>query len=286
MEINKVIHKLLESKIIQSNIKNYKKLSGGTVSELFLISCSDGSNLVVKTNDPQIVKSEANFLDYYKEIGFFPKIQYVDESFQYIVYSYISGSTNYGRNNKKEILLTLVDEVINQYKPVLKPSGWGWADELFESWKGFLLNRAIEANETLTSHLDDADFYLILDLIKSPNRFSGAPYLIHGDCGVHNFIFNENHLCGVIDPTPVIGDPLYDLIYAFCSSPDDLSKDHIDSLISNLVIGERKNNHTTIYEEVLIGLYLRLGTCLKHHPNDFNEYMKSWNYWKNSILEK
>jgi aminoglycoside phosphotransferase (APT) family kinase protein len=102
------------------------------------------------------------------------------------------------------------------------------------------------------------------------------PYLLHGDCGVHNFIFQGGHLSGVIDPTPIIGDPLYDLIYAFCSSPDDLSKETIDFAVSYLL--HKRDNK--LYQDVIIGLYLRLGTCRKHHPNDFEEYLKAWSYWK------
>jgi len=68
------------------------------------------------------------------------------------------------------------------------------------------------------------------------------PFLLHGDCGVHNFIFNDNQLSGVIDPSPITGDPLYDFIYAFCSSPDELSKETIDLVVSYLKVVE-KNNH-------------------------------------------
>ncbi len=106
---------------------------------------------------------------------------------------------------------------------------------------------------------------------------------MHGDCGVHNFIFNDGELFGVIDPIPVIGDPIYDLIYAFCSSPDDLTKETIDSAVSQLMIKKEKNI-PFLYEEVIIGLYLRLGTCIKHHPHDFEEYLKAWYYWKDLIM--
>ena len=47
-------------------------------------------------------------------------------------------------------------------------------------------------------------------------------YFLHGDTGVHNFVFRQNQLVGVIDPDPMAGPVIYDFTYAFCSSPDDL----------------------------------------------------------------
>ena len=88
----------------------------------------------------------------------------------------------------------------------------------------------------------------------------------------------------MIDPTPVFGEPLYDLIYAFCSSPDDLTKETINSAASHLIIKGNKSEQL-LYEEVLIGLYLRLATCIRHHPNDLEDYLKAWNYWKNIIKD-
>nr|WP_239587430.1 phosphotransferase [Bacillus pakistanensis] len=59
---------------------------------------------------------------------------------------------------------------------------------------------------------------LVQRLAESSNRIpSKGPFLLHGDCGVHNFVFKGGSLSGVIDPTPVLGEPLYDLLYAFCS---------------------------------------------------------------------
>ena len=85
-------------------------------------------------------------------------------------------------------------------------------------------------------------------------------------------------MTGVIDPTPVIGPRLYDLIYAFCSSTDDLKIETIEAA-ANALLEDTKN----LYEDVLIGLYLRMATCIKHHPADFDEYVNAWEYWKRQI---
>ena len=59
-----------------------------------------------------------------------------------------------------------------------------------------------------------------------------------------NFIFRENRLYGVIDPLPSLGDPLYDLIYAFCSTPEDLTKEAIDYAIKPCIFHKKNEIYT------------------------------------------
>jgi aminoglycoside phosphotransferase len=283
MDFQNVIIELTNKEIIQPNLIEFEPLKGGTSSRLYLLRNSNNERFVVKLNEPQILESEAYFLDFYKGINLLPNLVYVEQSYKYIVYSFVSGSANYVRKNKKEILTSLVQSLINNYKPVPNSKGWGWADDVKDSWQDFLLSQVLEAKKTLDSNLEKEDFNFVLELVKSPNRntFNGEAFLLHGDCGVHNFIYKEEQLVGVIDPIPVFGDPLYDLIYAFCSSPDDLTEETINLATSYLVKGNKSEQ--LLYEEVLIGLYLRLARCIKHHPNDLDEYLKAWNHWKRII---
>lgn len=278
--IQKIIKELIHNSIIHSEPTEYEHLKGGTVSELYLLNM-DGIKYVVKLNDLQVIQSEAMFLDYYKEIKLLPKLLFVEPSYKYIVYSFINGSTNFVRKNKKDMLKTLVQGLLNNYKPTPNEIGWGWADQPVDSWQRFLINEIAEAKKIIASRLDNDDYSFVCNLVKK-NRTDSKPFLLHGDCGVHNFIFSDEQLIGVIDPTPIIGDPLYDLVYAFCSSPDDLTKETIDSVVRHLMLKREKNN-LALYGQVMINLYLRLGTCIKHHPNDLEEYFKAWNYWKGII---
>lgn len=280
MDIQKIINQLIHNNIIHSEPTEFEQLSGGTVSDLYLLNIGD-TKYVVKSNDPKIVESEANFLDYYKESNLLPKLLFVENSYKYIVYTFINGSTNYDRYNKKEMLKVLVQGLLNNYKPVSNDIGWGWADQPVDSWQSFLMNEVIEANKTINSRIDSNDHNFVLNLVKKISH-DRKPFLLHGDCGVHNFIFKDGQLSGVIDPTPVIGPTHYDLIYAFCSSPVDLTKETIDSALSHLIMKSEKCN-SFLYEEVLIGLYLRLAASIKHHPNDLEEYIKAWYYWKDII---
>lgn len=38
-----------------------------------------------------------------------------------------------------------------------------------------------------------------------------------------------------------------------------------------------------LYEEIVIGLYLRIDTCVRHQPKDLEEYLVAWRYWVTEI---
>jgi fructosamine-3-kinase len=285
MNIQRIIEELNSKGIIPSSAVKFEPLKGGTVSQLYLLKNSYGEKYVVKCNAPQILQAEANFLDFYKDKKLLPNLLYVEDSYQYIVYEFISGSTNYNRNcNKRKLLITLVNGLLNHYEQVPEPIGWGWADEPTESWQTFLLQRVTEATKIVDSYLEKTDIDFVVALVNSLNRKSttSTPFLLHGDFGVHNFVWSEGQLTGVIDPAPVYGEPLYDLIYAFCSSPEDLTAEVIESAASHLSNNGKRSTHI-LYEEVLIGLYLRIASCIKHHPQDLDDYLNAWKYWKNLI---
>ncbi|WP_423406759.1 phosphotransferase [Heyndrickxia sp. MSNUG] len=277
MKIESIILELKNLKIIQ-DCWDYKKLSGGTTSELYLLQ----SRYVIKKNEPQVLKAEAVFLEEYSEIQLLPTLIYEEPENNYIVYSYIRGESIYKRKFKRELLIELVQNIFNHYKIVETEGVWGWADEPSSTWKDFLLHRASGATTILKGFLSEEDHELIYTLInKKGSNTINQPYLLHGDCGVHNFIFEESKLTGVIDPTPVIGPRLYDLIYAFCSSPNDLKIETIEAA-ANTLLEDTKN----LYEDVLIGLYLRIATCIKHHPADFDDYLNAWEFWKRQIKQE
>ncbi|PEK98824.1 aminoglycoside phosphotransferase family protein [Bacillus sp. AFS017336] len=285
MYIEAIINDLSEMGLFHKRDLKYIRLTGGTTSSIYLLIYSNiDAKYIVKLNDPQVLESESFFLNFYHKVNLLPNLLFVEKSFNYLVYPFIQGNTNYDRDNKKNLLKSLVEQLINHYEPYPNAPGWGWADDLTYSWTNFLLSRITEANKILDSHLLKKDHNLILSIVNNTNRMiiQGDPFLIHGDCGVHNFIFNKGKLNGVIDPTPVFGDPLYDLIYAFCSSPDNLTKEILYYAASQLKFLQNTDSRY-LFEEVLVGLYLRLATCIKYHPEDLNEYLVAWDYWKKLV---
>jgi fructosamine-3-kinase len=280
MNIQKTISELIAKEILPANFIEYKQLAGGTSSSVAVICYNDNTKYVIKTNEPQVIEAEAYFLDYYRDIPLLPDLLYVDPAYQYIVYSFIQGINDYLKKNKAEMLKTLVKHLINHYKPAPNHKKWGWADAPTDSWENFLLGRVHDAQTVLHSILNEEDFHIVCQFVNDTKwqSFIDEPFLLHGDCGVHNFIFAKEQLCGVIDPTPVYGLPLYDLIYAFCSSPDNLTFDTIRYAAD--AFGFAKPTDEILYKEIIIGLYLRIATCVKHHPHDLNEYLQAWDYWK------
>lgn len=272
IKVQHVISTLLSRNVIPAEPSSYKKLSGGTVSELYLLHVKD-SKFVLKFNEPDVTGPEALFLNTYGMQRVLPKLLFVDPSQTYMVYSFMNGSTGHEGSSKKEVLKRLVEELINNYVKVAADPGWGWLDSPSSSWQAFLRNETSAARRGIGSLLGEDDHRLIADLVEKLEP-TGGSYLLHGDCGYHNFIFDEKKLTGVIDPAPVIGVPLYDLVYAFFSEPEDLTKETFDYALHWL-----KEKPAEIYGQVLVGLYLRMALCNRHHPEDLPAYMKAWSEW-------
>ncbi|MFE6135995.1 phosphotransferase [Bacillus sp. NPDC057893] len=279
MDISIIAEQLVNEKVISHYPKSMKVLNGGTTSTVYLLD----AKYIVKLNESEVIREEADFLSFYEGNTLFSKLLYKEPLNRYIVYSFLDGATSCELGYKRSTLCTIVKEVINTYEIVPEVDGWGWKDSPVQSWTEFLLTNVMEARENLKQCISDEEHQLVLTLVNSPQRGTGMdrPFLLHGDLGFHNFIFQKNKLTGVIDPLPVLGDPIYDLIYAFCSTPEDLTKETIQYVMKQCAFRKRDRD---LYEEIVIGLYLRIDTCLRHHPKDLEDYLVAWRYWMNEIM--
>ncbi|PDZ03229.1 aminoglycoside phosphotransferase [Bacillus cereus] len=275
MDISIIATQLVKEKVISHDPNSVKVLNGGTTSTVYLLD----EEYVVKLNEAEVIREEANFLTFYEGNTLFSKLLYKEPLHTYIVYSFLEGNTLCEQGYKRSTLRTLVKEVINKYKIVPEADGWGWKENPVQSWNEFLTTNVVEAHENVRRYISEEEYRIVL---KLANRDAGVnqPCLLHGDFGFHNFIFRENRLHGVIDPLPVLGDPLYDLIYAFCSTPEDITKETIDYVMKQCVFHKQERD---LYEEIVIGLYLRIDTCLRHHPEDLEDYLVAWRYWMDEI---
>jgi len=75
MDIKEIINELIHHKLIDS--KKYEQLTGGTVSELYLLTKIDNTRLVVKLNEPQVTRAESDFLIFYEHLEILPKLLFV-----------------------------------------------------------------------------------------------------------------------------------------------------------------------------------------------------------------
>ncbi|MGV3467427.1 MAG: aminoglycoside phosphotransferase family protein [Heyndrickxia sp.] len=275
-----IVKELIQEGIIENKVLEFKPLKGGTSSQIGYLKLGDGQELIVKLNAPKVIEAESYFLNAYQDISLFPRLIYTDPAFRYIVYTYIEGESN-GVFKRKEALKLLVQKVINYYKPAELQGIWGLMEEPVTSWAEYLLDEIEVAGDRLKSILSKEDYQLIKSLIMNSNRnVLDSPYLLHGDCGVHNFLLKDGQFSGVIDPTPIIGLPIYDLVFAFCSSPIDLSMETISQAAKELRFSIAEDK---LVEEVMIGLYIRISRCVIHHPEDLPMYLSAWDEWKDKL---
>lgn len=78
----------------------------------------------------------------------------------------------------------------------------------------------------------------------------------------------------------MIGPPIYDALFAFCSTPDDLTPEALEASLRDLdlkflPIGDA----ASLAADLLLALYARISTCVKYGM-DANDYLRVWPEWK------
>lgn len=277
-DLQSIINDLYNRNIINNNNPMVEKMSGTTEGLVFLLIDSKASYVLKKDYEAE-VNLVNRFLNLYKNIELLPNVLYSDFDNHYYVYSYIKGTTHFNRGLKENWLNELVTGLFNHYISY-DDDFWGRFEVPRQSWHEFNKTSIDEARTNVDGILSENDYHLINTIVKELQYkvVEEDRYLLHGDTGVHNFVFNRNSIAGVIDPSPMVGPILYDFIYAFCSSPDDLN---IETLLKcyNLLQHNALDQKTLILE-LIIQLYCRIGISVRHHPQDLPEYLIAWEYWK------
>ncbi|CAM4052832.1 phosphotransferase [Lederbergia lenta] len=274
--INEWIWNINNLNLLPFKIMEWEELKGGTSSSVWKLLGDNHHQYVLKNNDCDTIKAESHYLFTYQSVEILPKVVYVDISNNYYIYTYLSGEVKTGISNKKIFLKELVSKLISHYTPT-NNDDWGWIQDLSINWHQYLVGEINAAREIIGARLTDKDYELVKSLAQKENRRNGKPYLLHGDCGVHNFLQKDNRLVAVIDPMPLAGPLIYELVFAFCSSPEQLTMEVIFEVAKELP--NFQNDKKQLVEEVIIGLYIRMLRCIYHHPQDLPAYLNAWNYW-------
>lgn len=279
-DVSEILKELCDKGILPNTSQIAERMNGTTDGAAFTFSVNGEPKYVLKLDEAQNISLVEQFYHSYASSPLLPKLLYTSPDKTFIVYTFIAGVTHVKRGAKIEWLTQLVYEVINRYKQIPLIDKWGyWLEEPCQTWREFIERGVDYARDNVGNLLPLADYHDVRSLAGNiPNGEASGRFLLHGDCGVHNFVFDRNVLSGIIDPSPIAGPPLYDFLYAFCSSPDDLTMETLIpafSLLNNAVI-----ERTRLIEEVIVQLYCRIGICLKYHRHDLSEYMKAWDYWK------
>ncbi|WP_426860780.1 phosphotransferase [Cytobacillus gottheilii] len=277
--INGIVDLLINEGLITKQSLELKRLNSGTTKgALYTLLIEKVPTYVVKIDDSKNISSTNTFLTNYKDVKLLPSIHYIDDKQEFIVYSYISGETHYNRGPKLDWMTVLIKELFIKYDKVEKDLPWGRIQGIpRKSWSEFNQASFESAQENIGNILPMSDHNKVKMLLNklTTSYKQEEKYYLHGDTGVHNFIFFSNRLKGVIDPSPLIGPKVYDFTYAFCSSPDSLNLDTLFSLFP-LWNSSKDFTEERILDEVLFQLYTRIGVCIKVHPHDLNEYLEAW----------
>lgn len=256
-----------------------KAAKGTTEGQVYIVSVKGVPSYVLKLEEAEYTRETADFLTRYAEAPLLPKLLHADLKHRYVVYEYRHGTTHMNRGGKKDWMSGLARGLLNHYMPERSFQGYGRPDSPCESWREFNSRSLTGAAERIGESLSAKDHKLAERLSKERLRDWGEEdkYGLHGDTGVHNFVFHNGMLAGVIDPSPVAGPILYDFTYAFCSSPDDLNVNTLLGAYNELNI--RPAEPEEVILETTFQLYCRISICLMHHPQDLPAYLEAWPTW-------
>jgi aminoglycoside phosphotransferase len=282
-KINEIINSLIYQGLLENQNLECKGLKSGTTNGiLYTLFINKSPMYVIKIDQSKVITSTEDFLLAYKEVKLLPDILYTDPKKEYIVYSYITGETHINRGSKMEWMTILIDELFNKYQKVNQSSSWGRVNGIQrKTWLDFNQSSLEYAQENIGDFFSTEEHKRVELLVNKLNTYENQEekYYLHGDAGVHNFVYMHNQLKGVIDPSPLIGPKIYDFTYAFCSSPDSLNLNTLLSLFTLLTL-DVSFTKERLLDEVLFQLYTRIGVCIKVHPHDLNEYMEAWKEWR------
>jgi aminoglycoside phosphotransferase len=257
-----------------------KKMSGTTDGKVYRLTSVGQPSYVLKVDNPNEITHTERFLQTYDEVGLFSQLGYVDPQKRFLLYTHIEGTTHINCGQKVDWLSDLVTKFFNHYKEVEQSESWGSLESPSSSWHAFNLENIDFARARIQQHVTDEDYETVKKLIDWLAQFEqeDKKYLLHGDLGVHNMVFQDEKFVGVIDPSPLVGTSTYDFTYAFCSSPDNLDVETL--LQAAKLLNNGSMNEQRLLAEVIVQLYIRIGTCITWHPSDLEVYLEAWEYWK------
>ncbi|MET3656951.1 phosphotransferase [Sporosarcina psychrophila] len=281
-KIDEICIGLQDKGIINLNKQRITKMKSGTTDGLvYSVSENNVPKYVLKLDHPKQINFASRFFHTYQNVRLLPKLYYTDPEKKFILYAYIEGTTHSNRGSKIEWMTLLVNELFNHYVKYDQNASWGRLDGIpQQTWYDFNRSSLESARTNIRDLLPNEDYFKVESIVEriASVEKQETKYLLHGDTGVHNLVFQNNTLSGIIDPSPMVGPIIYDFTYAFCSSSDDLN---IETLLSTFsLLKQVPIEETRLIEEVIFQLYTRIGICIRVHPHDLEGYLKAWEYWK------
>ena len=252
----------------QEELLSVQEMKQGTESKVFLVN----NKYIFKFHNENTIKSEYEFFNCYKcELN--EKIVFISEDFSYIVYLFIKNNKRFLCNDS--LILKLINYV--EHYPEFKGDKFGFLYEETETWKDFLLAELNGKKDFALKVLSETDLQKTLHAVEVIDKYKFNKKLMHGDFGLYNLLFYNNELVGIIDPQPIIGDPLYDFIFCIFSEEDIATLEVIEN-IYKFVPSEPKEKVDSMMRVVLFG---RIARCVKYNLSEKNYFIDLWNKLNN-----
>lgn len=259
--------KIVETILDEFNEKyiSHKYFTDGAYSRVLLLN----NKYLIKQSNKLALKAEVEFLELNKN-KYMQKVLYVDKNYNFVVYEFIHGDIMKDLSDIfiKDFTETLV-ELVSRY-PNYSSNTFGYFDEQVNSWSDFLINEVNYSSENIKEYIPDNT--LVLNVIKELENYPFETKLLHGDFGTHNFVKKDGKLIGIIDPMSVIGDSLYDILFAFVSNINIIYNIKLEEIYELINEDNRK-----ILLMLIVVMYSRISRCLKYHKKDIDKYMEIWN---------
>ena len=237
------------------NINNFK--DGTTDSLVFSIN----NKYLIKTMDKDEINRYKIFFDLYKDNNYFQKIIYINNQLNYICFEFIKGNRFQDITYDYKKVIDEIYNITNSYKKI-NTNYYGYLDYKMNSPYEFLLSEIDYAKEKI----DNINIDKVYNALNNIKDYNYPKYLLHGDFGIHNFIVSNNRI-RVIDPMPLVFDPLYDFYFACLSS---------SFLIKNIDLIFKYYDRDNIYKKNLfiIVFFIRMSRAYVYDKEHFNEYLK------------
>lgn len=209
-----------------SPVTSVAPLSGGCVSDVFLVSLAGGERIVAKWDEQASASLpiEAYMLDYLQAHSDLPVPEVIHSSDELLLLEYLPGSNSFSRMAEKDAARHLArlhhntsqsfglerDTLIGGlHQPNKQESSWleFYADHRLR----YMASQAVQAGrlpERLAIRVDRLCARLS-DWLEEPAQ----PALLHGDAWAGNILASGDRITGFLDPAIYYGDPEIELAF-------------------------------------------------------------------------
>ena len=242
---------------LKIEIKSIKHYTDGTTESLVF---SINEKYLIKKIDPQDYFNQIIFFEYYSKSSSFSKLIYGNHRLSYICFEFIKGEKLWKEKMlDPTLIISNIYSITKEYLPY-DSTFYGYLNYPNKTPYEFLKSEIEYAKEKI-KEIDSSKVYEALETLKN---YEIPKYLLHGDFGVHNFLLEQNRL-RVIDPMPLVFDPLYDFYFAVLSSSFLLLDTKYLLSFYDRPMKYKKNLF-------LIVFYIRMSRAFMYDKDHFKEY--------------